>query len=68
MDVQDLAPQKRFEGSDADIKYVVQRLRQGMPWEKAKLGVWPPLDERWLDEHQKYIVAQVNTDRWRRRA
>jgi hypothetical protein len=66
MSFADLAPRKRQEGSDGDIRYVVVRLRQGMPWEKAILGAWPPIELDWFEEHKKYIIAQVNTDRWRK--
>ena len=68
MDFKDWATPKRSEGSDNDIRYVVLRLREGMPWEKAKLGCFPPLDDGWLEENKKYIIDQVHTDRWRRRA
>lgn len=66
MELKDFAPQVREEGSDNDIRYVVIRLRNGMPWEKAVLGCFPPLNPYWLEHHKKYIIAQVATDRWRR--
>jgi len=68
MELKNFAAPVRTEGSDNDIRYVVLRLRQGMPWEKAVLGAFPPIDPYWFEHNRKYIVEQVATDRWRRRA
>lgn len=58
-------PPPRPEGNEHDFAFLVRKVRDGVPYERAIMLVWPPVSVDWCLQNEDRVKFTAKTEKYR---